>query len=46
MCGLEQGVNIGDGAILAAGAVVAKDIPPFAIVGGIPAKMLKYRINV
>lgn len=45
-CIILPGVNIGDGAILAAGAVVAKDVPPFAIVGGVPAKVLKYRINV
>lgn len=37
------GVNIGDGAILLAGSVVTKDVPPFAIVGGVPAKVLKYR---
>ena len=38
-----DGVNIGDGAIVAAGAVVTKDIPPFAVVGGVPAKVIKYR---
>lgn len=36
---------IGDGAIIAAGAVVNHDVPPYAIVGGIPAKILKYRFN-
>lgn len=35
--------RIGTGAILAAGAVVTKDVPPYAIVGGNPAKVLKYR---
>lgn len=38
-----SGVHIGQGAIVAAGAVVAKDVPPYAIVGGVPAKTIKYR---
>ena len=36
-------VRIGDGAVLAAGSVVTKDVPPYAIVGGIPAKIIRYR---
>jgi acetyltransferase-like isoleucine patch superfamily enzyme len=40
-----DGVKIGDGAIVAAGAVVTKDIPPYAIVGGIPAKIIRYRFE-
>jgi maltose O-acetyltransferase len=37
------GVSIGNGAIVAAGSIVTKDIPEFAIVGGNPAKIIKYR---
>lgn len=40
-----SGVHIGQGAIVAAGSVVTKDVPPYAIVGGVPAKVLKYRFS-
>ena len=36
-------VNIGDGAIIAAGSVVVKNVPNYAIVGGNPAKIIRYR---
>lgn len=38
-----DGVTIGEGAIVAAGAVVTKDVEPYSIVGGVPAKLLKTR---
>lgn len=37
------GAIIGDHSIIAAGSIVTKDVPPFAIVGGVPAKIIKYR---
>lgn len=40
-----SGVNVGKGAVIAAGSVVVKDVPPYSIVGGNPAKVIKYRFE-
>lgn len=40
-----KGVTIGRGSVIAAGAVVTRDIPPYSIAGGIPAKVLKQRFT-
>lgn len=40
-----SGVTIGQGAVIAAGSVVNKDVPDYAIIGGTPAKIIKYRFS-
>ena len=40
-----DGVEINDGAIIAAGAIVTKDVPPYTIVGGVPAKEIRIRFT-
>lgn len=40
---ITAGVKVGDHTIIAAGSVVTKDVPNYAIVGGVPAKVIKYR---
>lgn len=39
----KEGMTIGDGAVIGAGAVVTKPVPPYAIVAGVPAKVISYR---
>ena len=39
------GITIGNGAVVGAGAIVTKDVPPYAIVGGVPAKVIRYRFS-
>ena len=41
-----KGVTIGRGSVIAAGAVVTKSCPPYSVIGGVPAKVLKYRFSV
>ena len=42
-CIILYGITIGNGAVIAAGSIVTKDVQPYAIVGGNPAKIIKYR---
>lgn len=42
---VKNGVTIGDGAVLGARSVVTKDVPPYAIVAGVPAKIIRYRFD-
>lgn len=44
-CTIMSGVKIGHGSVIAAGSVVSKDIPPYSIVGGAPAKVIKKRFD-
>ena len=41
-----NGVKIGNGAIIGANSIVVKDVEPYSIVGGVPAKLIKYRFNL
>lgn len=42
---VQDGINLGDGCIVASNAVVTHDVPPYAIVGGVPARIIKYRFS-
>lgn len=42
---LARGITIGDGSVIASNAVVTKDIPPYSVVGGVPAKVIKSRFD-
>jgi len=44
-CTFLSGVTVGQGAVIAAGSIIARDIPPYAIAGGNPARVLKYRFE-
>lgn len=42
---MSMGIEVGSGAVLASGSIVTKDVPPYAIVGGNPARVIKYRFD-
>lgn len=42
---IKSGIRIGDGAVIGMGSVVVKDVPPYAVVGGNPAKIIKFRFD-
>ena len=44
-CFIKQGVSLSDGAVVGMGSIVTKDVPPYAIVAGNPAKLIRYRFD-
>ncbi len=42
---MKPGIRVGDGAIIAGGSLVTKDVEPYSIVGGVPAKFIKWRFD-
>ncbi len=42
---IKEGVTVGNGAVIAMGSMVTKDVPPYALVGGNPAKVIKFRFS-
>ncbi|MCD7771218.1 MAG: CatB-related O-acetyltransferase [Oscillospiraceae bacterium] len=40
-----DGITVGDGAVIAAGSIVTHDVPPYAVVAGVPARVIKYRFT-
>jgi serine acetyltransferase len=39
------GITVGDGAVIGSSSVVTKDVPPYAVVAGVPAKVIKHRFS-
>jgi acetyltransferase-like isoleucine patch superfamily enzyme len=42
---IKEGVRVGNGAVIAMGSLVTKDMPPYALVGGNPAKIIKFALQ-